>query len=58
MANDGAYDKIESISETPKGVILKIKREFQEGWNHFEVSLIISKQNFQAEVINYGAVQE
>ncbi|NHN26197.1 hypothetical protein FIA58_010960 [Flavobacterium jejuense] len=44
MANDGAYDKIKMIEQTENGVVLTIKREFQEGWNEFQVQFTLSKQ--------------
>tara|TARA_Y100001954_G_scaffold236804_1_gene298534 strand:+ start:51 stop:773 length:723 start_codon:yes stop_codon:yes gene_type:complete len=57
MANDGAYDKIQYIKETKDGVILKIKRELQEGWNHFEINLILNQEKPKATILNYGDIK-
>jgi len=43
MANDGAYDKIIKIELSKNGIILTIKREFQEGRNEYEVQLNLSE---------------
>jgi hypothetical protein len=57
MANDGAYDKINAIEQTESGVILTIKREFQEGWNEYQVQLKLSEKTYKAEYLNYGEIK-
>jgi hypothetical protein len=57
MANDGAYDKIKKITPTNQGVILTIKREFQEGWNEYQVRLSLLEENYKAEYISYGKIK-
>ena len=57
MANDGAYDKIKAIEQTERGVILTIKREFQEGWNEFQIQLQLSEKTYKAEYLNYGEIK-
>lgn len=57
MANDGAYDKIKAIEQTESGVILTIKREFQEGWNEFQIQLQLSEKTYRAEYLNYGEIK-
>ena len=57
MANDGAYDKIIKIEQAENGIILTIKREFQEGWNEYEVQLNLSEEHYEAEYISYGEIR-
>lgn len=57
MANDGAYDKIKRIEQTGNGVILTIKREFQEGWNEYQVRLKSAEGTYKAEYLNYGEIK-
>gem|GEM_PF-4622121 len=57
MNNDGACDDIQKIDEIEGGVILNIKRGFQEGWNEFQVKLTINGANYSAEYLNYGEVK-
>ena len=54
MANDGAYDQIKSVTPIKEGVILNIKREFQEGWNEFQIKLLLNQDIYKAEILNYG----
>lgn len=56
MANDGALDSIENIEEISNGVILTIKREFQEGWNRYHVKLLLDKSEYHAEYMDYGEI--
>ena len=56
MANDGALDKIENIEEVSNGVILTIKREFQEGWNRYRVKFVLDRGEYHAEYIDYGEI--
>jgi len=57
MANDGAYDKITKIEQFENGIILTIKREFQEGWNEYEVQLNLSEEHCEAEYLSYGEIK-
>lgn len=57
MNNDGASDDIQKIDEIEDGVILNIKRGFQEGWNEFQIKLTINESNSTAEYLNYGEVK-
>ncbi len=57
MANDGALDKIEKIEQTQSGIILTIKREFQEGWNEYQVEIKLIEERYQAEYLNYGEIK-
>lgn len=54
--NDQARDKIEKIEIVETGVILTIKREFQEGWNTIQVRLILNSTDYQSEYLNYGEI--
>lgn len=56
MANDGAFDKITQITPIEKGVVLTVKREFQEGWNLYEVELNLTDQPYKAEYLSYGSI--
>jgi hypothetical protein len=56
MANDGASDKIENIEETSDGIILTIKREFQEGWNNSRVKITLDQADYHAEYMDYGEI--
>ncbi|NQY10495.1 MAG: hypothetical protein HRT71_13410 [Flavobacteriales bacterium] len=53
-ADAGALDKIKSIKSFEDGVVLTIKREFQEAWNEYEVKLILYKNEYSAEYLSYG----
>jgi hypothetical protein len=54
--NDGAYDKIIKIELSKNGIILTIKREFQEGWNEYDVQLNLSEKEYVAEQLSYGEI--
>lgn len=57
MANDGACDKINQIKSSEKGIILTIKREFQEGWNEYKVLLTFEGGDYYAEYLTYGEIK-
>ncbi len=57
MANDGAYDKVIKIEESKKGVILTIEREFQEGYNEYQVELNLTEETYTAEYLSYGEIK-
>ena len=57
MANDGAYDNIIKTEQSENGIILTIKREFQEGWNEYVVKINLSKRPYEAEYLSYGEIK-
>ncbi|MFN3404774.1 MAG: hypothetical protein ACK40G_11800 [Cytophagaceae bacterium] len=56
LDDDGAFDKIISIVPERTGFIIKIHREFQEGWNEFDVLISTDGEQYFAEHLNYGEV--
>lgn len=54
IENDMAYDSIEKVDVVENGVILTVKRELQEGWNRFQVKLLLDEKEYRAEYLNQG----
>jgi hypothetical protein len=53
LANDGAYDEIIKIEETQNGVLLTIRREYQEGTGEYQVRLFVNDSVNKAEYVKH-----
>ena len=51
--NDGFLDEVMNAVKTSKGTILKIYREFQEGYTNYEVLLEKTTEGYKATYLNY-----
>jgi len=51
--NDGFLDQVMNAVKTSKGIILKIYREFQEGYTNYEVLLEKTTEGYKATYLNY-----
>jgi len=55
--DDGGFDRIVKIEASKEGVILDIRRDFQEGWNNSLVLLTYAKGKYTAQYLNFGKVK-
>jgi len=53
-ADEGCHDKITSISFNNDSLVLKIHREWQEGWNEFNVLIQLDSSRYSATYLDFG----
>ena len=51
--NDGFLDEVMNAVRTSKGIVLKIYRQFQEGYTNYEVLLEKTTEGYKATYLNY-----
>jgi len=51
--SEGCVEKVQSAKKTSEGIVLKVHREFQEGYTDYEILLIKEEQGYKATYLNY-----
>lgn len=55
--NDGFLDEVMNAVRTSKGIVLKIYREFQEGYTNYEVLLEKTTEGYKVTRLNYPKIK-
>ena len=55
--NDGGVDEVMNAVRTSKGIVLKIYREFQEGYTNYEVLLEKTTEGYKVTRLNYPKIK-
>jgi len=51
--SEGCVEKVQSAKKTSEGIVLKVHREFQEGYTDYEILLTKEEQGYKATYLNY-----
>ena len=51
--DEGCGEKVQSVKKTSEGIVLKVHREFQEGYTDYEILLTKKEQGYKATYLNY-----
>ena len=51
--DEGCGEKVQSVKKTSEGIVLKVHREFQEGYTDYEILLTKEEQGYKATYLNY-----
>ena len=51
--SEGCGEKVQSAKKTSEGIVLKVHREFQEGYTDYEILLTKEEQGYKATYLNY-----
>ena len=51
--DEGCGEKVQSAKKTSEGIVLKVHREFQEGYTDYEILLTKEEQGYKATYLNY-----